>query len=149
MNSFEITSTTIDLAEFRRRLLDNSCGAYVQFDGWVRDHNEGQEVLRLEYEVYTPLAIKEGTVIIAEAVEKFGITNACGIHRSGLLDLSDVAVVVGVSSPHRAAAFDACRYIIDEVKQRLPIWKKEYYASGEVEWVNCQQCAHPHDNPSE
>ena len=55
----------------------------------------------------------------------------------------DVAVIIGVSSPHRAAAFDACRYIIDEVKQRLPIWKKEYYANGEAEWVNCQHCAHP------
>ena len=143
MNSFEITSEAIDLAAFRRRLLDTSCGAYVQFDGWVRDHNEGQEVLRLEYEVYTPLAVKEGLRIIDEAIEKFAISNACGIHRSGLLELTDVAVVVGVSSPHRAAAFDACRYIIDEVKQRLPIWKKEYYASGEAEWVNCQHCAHP------
>jgi len=143
MKSFEITSEAIDLAAFRRRLLDNACGAYVQFDGWVRDHNEGQEVLRLEYEVYTPLAVKEGLKIIDEAIEKFAISNACGIHRSGLLELTDVAVVVGVSSPHRAAAFDACRYIIDEVKQRLPIWKKEYYASGEAEWVNCQHCAHP------
>jgi len=143
MKSFEITSEPIDLSAFRRRLLDNACGAYVQFDGWVRDHNEGQEVLRLEYEVYTPLAVKEGLIIIDEAIEKFGIRNACGIHRGGLLELTDVAVVVGVSSPHRAAAFDACRYIIDEVKQRLPIWKKEYYASGEAEWVNCQHCAHP------
>jgi len=143
MKSFEITSEAIDLAAFRRRLLDNACGAYVQFDGWVRDHNEGQEVLRLEYEVYTPLAVKEGLKIIDEAIEKFAISNACGIHRSGLLELTDVAVVVGVSSPHRAAAFDACRYIIDEVKQRLPIWKKEYYASGEADWVNCQHCAHP------
>jgi len=143
MKSFEVTPTAIDLEEFRRRLLDNSCGAYVQFDGWVRDHNEGQKVLRLEYEVYIPMAVKEGLRIIDEAIQKFGVSNACGIHRSGLLELSDIAVVVGVSSPHRAAAFDACRYIIDEVKQRLPIWKKEYYASGEAEWVNCQHCAHP------
>lgn len=144
MKSFEITSDAIDLVAFRRSLLDRSCGAYVQFDGWVRDHNEGQEVLQLEYEVYTPLAVKEGKRIIDEAIAKFGVSNIRGIHRSGLMDLSDVAVVVGVSSPHRAAAFDACRYVIDEVKQRLPIWKKEYYASGKTEWVNCQQCAHPH-----
>lgn len=143
MNTFGVSATAIDLSAFRQRLFDRSCGAYVQFDGWVRDHNEGQRVLRLEYEVYEPLAISEGERVIAEAVERFGISHASAIHRSGLLELSDVAVVVGVSSAHRAAAFDACRYIIDEVKQRLPIWKKEYYASGEAEWVNCRHCAHP------
>ena len=143
MNSFSITTEAIDLETFRRQLLDQSCGAYVQFDGWVRDHNEGQPVLRLEYEVYEPLAVKEGTRILEEAIERFGISNACAIHRGGLLELSDVAVVVGVSSPHRDAAFDACRYIINELKQRLPIWKKEYYENGNAEWVNCEHCAHP------
>ncbi|MFC1797285.1 molybdenum cofactor biosynthesis protein MoaE [Pseudomonadota bacterium] len=142
MNMFQITSLPIDLEAFRKQLLDRSCGAYVQFDGWVRDHNEGQEVLRLEYEVYEPLAVKEGSRVIEEAIARFGISNAFGIHRSGLMELSDVAVVVGVSSPHRDAAFEACRYIIDQVKVRLPIWKKEYYANGHAEWVNCQHCAH-------
>jgi molybdopterin synthase catalytic subunit len=141
MNAFQITSDAIDLEAFRRQLLDRSCGAYVQFDGWVRDYNEGQQVLRLEYEVYQPMAVKEGNRIIEEAIERFGISNAHGVHRSGLMELSDVAVVVGVSSPHRAAAFDACRYIIDQVKARLPIWKKEYYANGNAEWVNCRHCA--------
>ena len=115
----------------------------MQFEGWVRDHNEGQRVLQLEYEVYEPLAVKEGNRIIREAVEKYGISNACAIHRSGLMELSEVAVVVGVSSPHRGEAFDACRYIIDQAKVRLPIWKKEYYEGGRAEWVNCQRCAHP------
>ena len=141
MNAFQITSGAIDLEAFRRQLLDRSCGAYVQFDGWVRDYNEGQQVLRLEYEVYQPMAVKEGNRIIEEAIERFGISNAHGVHRSGLMELSDVAVVVGVSSPHRGAAFDACRYIIDQVKARLPIWKKEYYANGNAEWVNCRHCA--------
>ena len=104
--------------------------------------NEGEAVLRLEYEVYEPLAVKEGERILAEAVERFGVSRACGIHRSGLLELGDVAVVVAVSSPHRDAAFRACRYIIDEVKARLPIWKKEYYANGQAEWVNCKHCGH-------
>lgn len=142
MSAFEITGKAIDLKAFRERLLDRSCGAYVQFDGWVRDYNEGQKVLQLEYEVYEPLAIKEGKRIIDEARERFGISNACAIHRSGLMELSEVAVVVGVSSPHRSEAFDACRYIIDQAKVRLPIWKKEYYESGNAEWVNCQRCAH-------
>ena len=145
MSRFLITSRAIDLESFRRGQLDASCGAYVQFEGWVRDHNEGQAVLRLEYEVYEPLAVKEGEKIIAEAQQKFGISNAAAIHRSGLMELTEAAVVVGVSSPHRSEAFDACRYIIDETKVRLPIWKKEHYASGEAEWVNCQRCAaHSH-----
>ena len=142
MKAFGISSEPIDLQAFREQLLDRSCGAYVQFDGWVRDHNEGQKVLRLEYEVYEPMAVKEGAGILAEARERFGVSNAFAIHRSGLMELSEVAVVVGVSSPHRAEAFDACRYIIDQAKVRLPIWKKEYYESGKVEWVNCQRCAH-------
>lgn len=141
MNYFRVTDRPVDLASFRETMQDVSCGAYVQFDGWIRDHNEGQKVLRLEYEVYEPLAVKEGTRILTEAVEKFGVSKAAAIHRSGLMELSDVAVVVGVSSPHRDEAFEACRYIIDQVKVRLPIWKKEYYANGHAEWVNCQRCA--------
>ena len=143
MSRFEISSRPIDLAAFRQRLLDPGCGAYVQFEGWVRDHNEGQPVLRLEYEVYEPLAVREGNRIIAEAVEAYGVSNAAAVHRSGLMELSEVAVVVGVSSPHRGEAFAACRHIIDQAKQRLPIWKKEYYESGVAEWVNCRRCAHP------
>ena len=145
MSRFRVTSESIDLETFRAGMLDRSCGAYVQFDGWIRDHNEGRAVLRLEYEVYEPLAVKEGERIIAEAVERFGVTRVAAVHREGLMELSEVAVVVGVSSPHRDEAFEACRYIIDQLKVRLPIWKKEHYASGEAEWVNCQRCAeHAH-----
>jgi len=143
LNVFEITGEAIDTQAFRERLLDRACGAYVQFDGWVRNHNEGQNVLRLEYEVYEPLAVKEGEKILEEARARFGISNACVIHRSGLMELGEAAVVVGVSSAHRSEAFDACRYLIDQVKIRLPIWKKEYYENGQAEWVNCQRCAHP------
>lgn len=143
MNAFEITGQAINFKTFRERLLDRSCGAYVQFDGWVRDHNEGRQVLRLEYEVYEPLALKEGQKIIEEAIERFGVSHARAIHRSGLMELSEVAVVVGVSSAHRSEAFDACRYIIDQAKIRLPIWKKEYYEKGLAEWVNCRRCSHP------
>ncbi len=138
---FEVTSQVIDLAAARERLLDPGCGAYVQFEGWVRDHNEGQTVIRLEYEVYEPLAVKEGERILAEAVQRFGVARAAAIHRSGMLELADVAVIVGVSSAHRGEAFEACRYIIDQLKLRLPIWKKEYYANGVAEWVNCRHCA--------
>ena len=138
---FEVTPQVIDLAAARERLLDPGCGAYVQFEGWVRDHNEGQAVIRLEYEVYEPLAVKEGERILAEAVQRFGVARAAAIHRSGMLELADVAVIVGVSSAHRGEAFEACRSIIDQLKLRLPIWKKEYYANGVAEWVNCRHCA--------
>ena len=141
MKRFSITSEAIDLAAFRAAMEDPSCGAYVQFDGWVRDHNEGQPVLRLEYEVYEPLAVQEGERVITEALERFGVSRATALHRNGLMEIGQAAVVVGVSSPHRDEAFQACRYIIDEIKVRLPIWKKEHYADGRAEWVNCQRCS--------
>lgn len=141
MSRFSVTTQAIDLEQFRESLTDPRCGAYVQFEGWIRDHNEGQAVLRLEYEVYEPLAVKEGENILAEAVTRFGVLKAAAVHRAGLMELGEAAVVVGVASAHRAEAFDACRYIIDELKVRLPIWKKEYYASGKTEWVNCRRCA--------
>lgn len=138
MNVFEISSQAIDLDEFRRSLADPACGALVVFEGWVRNHNDGQGVLRLAYEVYAPLAMKEGLAVMQEARAKFAIGHARAMHREGELDLSEPAVVVGVSAAHRDAAFQACRYIIDEIKLRLPIWKKEYYADGSVDWVNCR-----------
>lgn len=146
MSAFSVTTDAISLDAFRRQLEDRSCGAYVQFEGRVRDHNEGQSVLRLEYEIYEPLAVSEGEKILAEAVERFGLQRAGAAHRGGPLELGDVAVVVGASSSHRDEAFAACRYIIDEIKVRLPIWKKEHYASGEAEWVNCRRCAAGHDH---
>lgn len=138
---FAVSNTAIDVDAAKKSVADNSCGALVVFEGWIRDHNEGQAVKRLEYEVYRPLAEKEGARIIDEAMERFGISHAMCIHREGLLELGEVAVIVCVSSSHRGDAFDACRYIIDETKTRLPIWKKEHYVSGVSEWVNCEHCA--------
>lgn len=138
---FVVSSKTIDAAAAREMVADHHCGALAVFEGWVRNHNEGQQVERLEYEVYQPLAEKEGARIIDEALEKYAISHALCIHREGLLELGDCAVIVCVSSAHRGAAFDACRYIIDQAKTRLPIWKKEHYTSGISEWVNCAACA--------
>jgi len=139
--SFRFTQTTIDTESARRELQDLGAGGYVSFEGWVRDQNEGQEVTRLEYEAFQELAVKEGDRIVAEALRRFPVKHALCIHRVGSLDLGDMAVWVGVSSAHRGEAFDACRYIIDEVKHRLPIWKKEHYRSGNSGWVNCERCA--------
>jgi len=91
----------------------------------------------LDYEAYAPLAEKEGDRILREAREKFQILDAVCIHRTGSLKLGDLAVWIGVISEHRGAAFEACRYIIDEAKARVPIWKKEHYADGSTEWINC------------
>jgi len=135
---FAISATAINVAAARKAVSDSGCGALVVFEGWIRDHNNGQAVERLEYEVYRPVAEAEGARIIQEACAQFGLSHALCIHREGLLELSDVAVIVCVSAAHRGAAFDACRYIIDEVKSRLPIWKKEHYVGGISEWVNCQ-----------
>ena len=141
MSSFRIISGPIDLAGLRDGLANPACGAYVQFEGWVRDHNEGRRVRSLEYEVHEAIALKEGRRIVAEAIERFGLRGAAAVHRSGPLKLTDVAVAVGAASDHRSEAFDACRYMIDQLKVRLPIWKKEHYADGTSEWVNCQRCA--------
>jgi molybdopterin synthase catalytic subunit len=147
---FRFTSTAIDTAEARRALLDQGAGGFVGFEGWVRDLNEGREVTRLEYEAFEALGVKEGERIVTDALHRFGVKHALCIHRVGSLELSDMAVWVGVSSAHRGEAFDACRFIIDEVKHRVPIWKKEHYRSGDSGWVNCERCAaaphrHAHD----
>ena len=141
MMRFRFTESAIDADAARRELLDRGAGGYVSFEGWVRDYNEGREVTRLEYEAFQPLGLKEGNRILAEAVQRFPIKHAACIHRLGSLDLSGMAVWVGVSSAHRGEAFDACRFIIDEVKHRVPIWKKEHYRSGDSGWVNCEHCA--------
>ena len=136
-----ITSGAIDPDALRRELFDPASGAYCGFEGWVRNLNDGQQVQRLEYEAYDPLAVSEGEKILAEAMQKFPHLHAHCVHRTGLLEIGECAVWVGVSAPHRDEAFQACRYIIDEVKGRLPIWKKEHYVDGNSGWVNCERCA--------
>ncbi len=144
-DSMRISKISIEPDELREALTDKAAGGYVAFEGWIRNENEGQEVLRLEYEVYEPLAVKEGAKIIEEARAKYPIMHADCVHREGLLELGECAVWVGVTSAHRDEAFAACRYIIDEVKVRLPVWKKEYYVNGDSGWVNCERCAaHAH-----
>jgi molybdopterin/thiamine biosynthesis adenylyltransferase/molybdopterin synthase catalytic subunit/rhodanese-related sulfurtransferase len=141
MPSFRFATAAIDTAAERARIIDPACGGYASFEGWVRDHNEGQQVRHLEYEAFELLANKEGERIIAEALQRFGVEHAACVHRVGDLQLGEMAVWVGVSARHRQEAFQACRYIIDEVKHRVPIWKKEHYVSGDSGWVNCERCA--------
>ncbi len=135
--SFEITAHVIEPVALKAALSIDTAGACVTFEGWVRDHNEGRAVTALEYEAHRAIAEDEGNKIVREALERFAVTSARCEHRIGKLAIGDCAVWVGVSSAHRGAAFDACRYIIDETKRRVPIWKKEHYRDGESSWVNC------------
>jgi molybdopterin/thiamine biosynthesis adenylyltransferase/molybdopterin synthase catalytic subunit/rhodanese-related sulfurtransferase len=143
MNAFRFSTSPLDTAALQRQMHDPACGGFVAFEGWVRNHNEGLEVTRLEYEAFVELAEKEGARIVEEARARFGVARAACVHRVGSLGLTDVAVWVGVSAAHRDEAFRACRYIIDEVKHRVPIWKKEHYVNGDSGWVNCERCASP------
>jgi len=141
MSAFAFSRQPLDPAALAAGLADVASGGYASFEGWVRNENEGREVRRLDYEAFEELALKEGERIVAEAVERFGVRGARCVHRLGELGLGELAVWVGVSSGHRAEAFAACRYIIDEVKHRVPIWKKEHYLDGDSGWVNCERCA--------
>jgi molybdopterin/thiamine biosynthesis adenylyltransferase/molybdopterin synthase catalytic subunit/rhodanese-related sulfurtransferase len=149
---FEFSAGRIDSDALRGSLADPACGGFASFEGWVRDCNDGRAVERLEYEAYAELAVREGERIVDEALRRFGVRRARCVHRIGALALGELAVWVGVSAPHRGEAFAACRFIIDEVKHRVPIWKKEHYVDGDSGWVNCERCAavalhqrHDHD----
>ncbi len=136
--NFRLSPTRIEVEQLKASLQNPQAGAIVCFEGIVRNHNEGKAVLSLEYEAYESLAENEAAKILNEARQNFSIFSAVCVHRTGLLDIGEAAVFVGVTSAHRDASFVACRYIIDEIKTRLPIWKKETYQDGSTGWVNCQ-----------
>jgi molybdopterin synthase catalytic subunit len=110
-------------------------GAVVAFWGRVRDRNDGRRVTGLHYSAYEELAVKEGQRIVNEAIARFGLDGARAVHRLGSLAIGDAAVVVEVAAGHRGEGFDACRWIIDEIKTRVPIWKQEDYVEGDRAWV--------------
>ena len=141
MNHFRLSAIPIDGAAEKRQLDDAGAGACVVFEGWVRNHNDGRAVHRLDYQAFAPLALSEGEKILGEARLRFALRAASAVHRSGSLEIGDMAVWVGISADHRGAAFDACRWIIDEIKHRVPIWKNEHYADGESGWL------HPDNSP--
>ncbi|HEX7130458.1 MAG TPA: molybdenum cofactor biosynthesis protein MoaE [Rhodanobacteraceae bacterium] len=136
MKTFSLSESAIDAASLGRELEREHVGAVVTFEGRVRDHNEGRAVRGLAYEAYAELAEAEGARILGEARTRFEIARALCVHRVGELALGELAVWVGVSAAHRDAAFAACRYIIDEVKSRVPIWKHERYVGGKAEWLH-------------
>jgi molybdopterin synthase catalytic subunit len=138
---FKLYSTPLESLDLKKGFANPNAGAFACFEGWVRDHNEGKKVKALSYEAFEPLCVSEAEKILAEAKRQFGTLEAKCYHRAGDLKIGEMAVWVGVTTAHRDEAFKACRFIIDEVKVRLPIWKKEYYENGDSGWVGCERCA--------
>lgn len=134
MDFFEITKNPLDVGAIARRVVPANCGATVTLDGYVRRITKGRETLYLEYEGYVPMALKEMEKLAAQAHEQFEIENVGIVHRLGKLEIGETSVVICVAAPHRRAAFEACEWLIKELKRTVPIWKKEVYADGEV-WI--------------
>ena len=132
---FTITTAPIDTLALRRVLDHPQAGGLVVFEGIVRNHHQGRAVRHLEYEGHAPLAITQGEAILAEARERWPLLAAVGCHRLGNLEVGEAAVWIGVASAHRAEAFAACAWIMDAVKQRVPVWKRETFADGTVAWA--------------
>lgn len=131
---YEITTEPLDIGAIARRIILPECGATVTLDGYVRRFTKGRESLYLVYEAYEPMALKEMEKLIGKAHEQFEIASIGIVHRLGKLEIGETSVVISVSSPHRRAAFEACEWLIKELKRTVPIWKKEVYADGET-WI--------------
>lgn len=134
MIDVQLSETPLNTATIIASVQDERSGAVNVFIGTVRNQTKGKAVQRLEYEVYAPMALKVMQEICAEAEERWNTVAIAAHHRYGVIETGDIAVVVAVSTPHRADAFAACQYIIDTLKERVPIWKKEFFEDGEV-WV--------------
>ncbi|QTD39102.1 molybdenum cofactor biosynthesis protein MoaE [Polaribacter batillariae] len=136
--SIKITPKKLNLQECYNFVEDDSCGGISAFIGTVRNNTQEKEVKQLDFSTYKPMAIKEMQKIADLALEKFPIHKIAIHHAEGMLQIAEIPVIITVSSKHRKAAFKACEFAIDTLKETVPIWKKEYFSDGEV-WVN----AHP------
>src|SRR5919205_529945 len=135
---FELTTEPIDVGAAARRVVLPECGATVTLDGYAREWTAGKHTLYLVYEAYDSMALTEMQRLGVEAHKRFEIAHVGIVHRTGRLDIGETSVVIAVSAPHRRAAFEACEWVIKELKRTVPIWKKEIYEDGE-EWVGAQQ----------
>jgi len=135
---FKISHIPLEKLDLRKGLASDHAGAFSCFEGLVRRNNEGKIVSALEYEAHEVLCQTEAENIFREVYEQFDVISAQCFHRVGRLNVGDMAVWVGVIAGHRDDSFKACRYIIDQVKRRLPIWKKEYYEDGHSGWLACE-----------
>ncbi len=138
MIDIQLTEKTLNPQNCIDFALSGGAGAVDVFVGTVRNSTQGRKVTRLEYEAYEPMAIAEMRKVAEGAMQRFPIQRITIHHRVGTLNVGDAAVVIAVSTPHRAEAFEACKWVIDTLKQTVPIWKKEIFEDGEI-WV----AAHP------
>ncbi|MBM3275050.1 MAG: molybdenum cofactor biosynthesis protein MoaE [Candidatus Sericytochromatia bacterium] len=130
----EVSAESLDKAAVEAFLEDPAAGARVVFEGIVRNHHDGRRVLHLEYEAYAEMAARQMAAIAGEIKRRWPAYRVAIVHRVGRLEIGEAAVIVGVSTAHRADAFEACRFGIDRVKADVPIWKREFYADGTSSW---------------
>ncbi|MGC8608707.1 MAG: molybdenum cofactor biosynthesis protein MoaE [Thermoplasmata archaeon] len=130
----EITDGPIDVGGIINGLRNDECGSILTFQGTVRKYSDDAEVTSLFYEAYKELAIAEIKKLLDEALERYGIVDATVVHRIGNVNLREDSVVISVCSRHRSESFEACRFIIDEIKARIPIWKKDIKPDGSQKW---------------
>lgn len=132
---FELTTEPIDVGAVARRVVLPECGATVTLDGYAREWTKGKRTLYLVYEAYDSMALTEMQRLGAEAHKRFDIAHLGIVHRTGRLEIGETSVVIAAGAPHRQAAFQACEWVIKELKRTVPIWKKEVFENGEEEWV--------------
>jgi molybdopterin synthase catalytic subunit len=130
----ELTIEPLNVGAIVRRVVPETCGATVTLDGYVRQFTGARETLYLEYEGYEPMAVREMEKLIGQAHGQFEIASVGIVHRLGRLAIGETSVVISVAAPHRRAAFEACEWLIKELKRVVPIWKKEVYRDGEI-WI--------------
>jgi MoaE-MoaD fusion protein len=138
-----IVRDRVDIAALEDAVADPTAGAICTFVGTTRENNVGRKVLRLEYEAYEAMALSEIRKLAIEATRRWEITRIAITHRIGVVEIGETSVAIAVSAPHRAEAFEACRFAIDTLKEIVPIWKKEHFEGGEV-WIGCQTSHPPH-----
>jgi molybdopterin synthase catalytic subunit len=135
----------VEIREWKIKYSAPSVGAAVSFEGIVRNHNEGKAVSSLEYQAYPEMASKVGNQILEKAKNLFQVTDLFCVHRTGHLQVGEIAVWVLATSSHRRDSFLACEYIINEVKKLVPIWKKEHYVHATADWIACHHCMELHE----
>ncbi|OGI08432.1 MAG: hypothetical protein A3I68_05775 [Candidatus Melainabacteria bacterium RIFCSPLOWO2_02_FULL_35_15] len=133
----EITENKIQVEKLYSELYNIACGAVVTFEGRVRNHNDLKQVIKLEYECYYPMAMKVLEEIKNQALKKWNIKKLIAVHRIGEIPIGEIAVWIGIASVHRKESFEACQFVINEIKHKVPIWKRETYFDGFVKWVEC------------
>jgi molybdopterin synthase catalytic subunit len=139
---FRIVRRRIDLAALDRAARDPRAGAVVTFVGTTRNENAGRRVRRLEYEAFEPMATGEMRRLAAEAARRWTLRKVAMVHRIGVVPVGEASVAIAVAAGHRGEAFEACRWLIDRLKEVVPIWKKEHYRGGEI-WIGAQQGGPP------